>query len=303
MFEPAGAEAREVLHLFWILLPCAVVIWVLVVGTTWFATRAHRRPLTERAGRALILYGGVLVPTLLLAVLTAAGLSLMADLRSDTPDRVIRVTGEQFWWRIQYLGEDGTVALETANDLVLPVDSTIDLELVSADVIHAFWVPALAGKVDLVPGMTNRLQLRTERTGTFRGQCAEFCGDSHALMALRVRVLEPTAFQTWLDLQQRPAAEPGGERQQRGRALFLAYGCGACHAIRGTPAAGRLGPDLTHLADRVRLGAETLDNDPAGLLRWLRHPQRIKPGARMPAFDMLQREELAALVSYLEGLE
>lgn len=303
MFEPAGAEARQVLQLFWVLLPCAAVLWVLVVGGVWYAVRWQRRPLAERAVRRLILLGGVVAPTLLLAVLTLVNLDLMTELRSAQADRTIRITGEQFWWRIEYLNPDGAVALETANDLVLPAHSTIDLELVTADVIHSFWVPALAGKVDMIPGMTNRLQIHTERTGTFRGQCAEFCGDSHALMAFRVRVLEQARFRNWLRRQMGSAAPPGNDLQRSGRSLFLGYGCAACHTIRGTAAGGRLGPDLTHLADRRRLAAETLVNDPEALLDWLRHPQRIKPGARMPAFDMLEPGELSAIAAYLGSLE
>jgi cytochrome c oxidase subunit 2 len=174
---------------------------------------------------------------------------------------------------------------------------------VTADVIHSFWVPALAGKLDMIPGMVNRLVLEPERVGSFRGRCAEFCGESHALMAFTVRVMEPDAYQAWLRRQRRPAAAPTEEARRRGRSLFLGYGCGACHQVRGTPAQGRVGPDLTHLADRSGLAAETLRNEPASLLAWLRHTPVIKPGVKMPAFGMLPASELADLVSYLEGLE
>lgn len=302
MFDPAGAEAREVLELFWLLLAGAAIIWVLVVGGTWYAVRWRPRQHTVRTGQRLILYGGVVVPTALLAALAVIGLLLMTELRSAPAERVIRVVGEQFWWRVQYLDGEGSVLLETANHIVLPKDQVTELRLVTADVIHSFWVPALAGKMDMIPGRTNRLVLEPERTGTFRGQCAEFCGESHALMALRVRVTGLPEYQDWLRGQREPAREPRDPAARRGRATFLAYGCGACHRVRGTPADGRIGPDLTHLAGRARLAAETLPNDSQALLAWLRHPDSVKPGSRMPAFHMLERRELADLVSYLRSL-
>jgi cytochrome c oxidase subunit 2 len=302
MFDAAGAEATRVLDLFWALLTGAAVIWLLLVGGTLYAFRSRRQH-SEQVGRRLILFGGVLAPTVLLAVLAATSLSLMAELRSAEAAMSIRVTGEQFWWRVEYLADDGSVVLETANDFALPNRTAVELELVTADVIHSFWVPALAGKVDMIPGMHNRLLLEPQRTGTFRGQCAEFCGESHALMAFQVRVMEPAGYAAWLEHQQREAAPPEDAAERRGQSLFLGYGCGACHRVRGTAANGRLAPDLTHLAGRTRVAGETLANDPAALLAWLRHPEVVKPGVRMPSFAMLSEEELSAIVSYLRSLE
>ena len=302
MLDPAGIEASRVLDLFWLLLAGAVIIWLLVVGGTWYAIRARRQH-SEQTGRRLILIGGVLLPTVLLAALAVASLRLMADLRITEPAAAIRVTGEQFWWRVEYLDDDGTVVLETANEFALPREVATELQLITADVIHSFWVPALAGKVDMIPGMNNRLLLEPQRTGTFRGQCAEFCGDSHAWMAFRVRVMEPADHAAWLAHHRQPAAQPDERAERRGQALFLAYGCGACHRVRGTPAEGRLGPDLTHLADRRAIAAETLANDPEALLDWLRHPQMIKPGVSMPSFAMLRQDELSDIVRYLGSLE
>ena len=303
MLEPAGAEASKVLELFWLLLSGSVVIWLLIVGATWYATHWPPRAYSERLGRRLILFGGVVVPTVLLLAVAVLGLSLMAELRSAVPEMTVRITGEQYWWRAEYLDPDGSVVLETANEIVIPKDAAVALELVTADVIHSFWVPALAGKVDMIPGRVNRLVLEARRTGTFRGQCAEFCGDSHALMALRVRVLDPPGYAAWQDRERRAAAVPETAEERRGQSLFLAYGCGACHRIRGTPAAGRVGPDLTHLAARARLAADTLANEPASLLSWLRHPQTIKPGVEMPSFAMLEHGQLGAIVGYLRSLE
>ncbi len=303
MFEAAGTEAREVLELFWILLAGAAAIWLLLVGATVYAVRWRPSPHLERTGQRLILFGGVVVPAVLLAALTVTSLRFIAELRTAPPDRTIRVTGEQFWWRVQYLDDDGAVMVETANRLVLPKGEVAALELVTADVIHSFWVPALAGKLDMIPGRVNRLVLQPERIGTFRGQCAEFCGESHALMAFDVQVMEPPGFRRWLAAERAPAAEPETPDEQRGSSLFLGYGCGACHSIRGTPARGRIGPDLTHLSARARLAANALRNDRDALLAWLRHPGRIKPGAGMPAFAMLEPDELTAIVTYLASLE
>lgn len=303
MFEAAGVEASKVLGLFWPLLVGAVVIWLLVVGGTFYAMRIRPERHSEQFGRRLILIGGVIVPTVLLAVIAVVSLDLMADLRSTPADFTIRVTGEQFWWRVQYLDEQGRVSMETANEIALPNGSTVELELHTGDVIHSFWVPALAGKLDMVPGMVNRLLLEPRRTGTYRGQCAEFCGESHALMAFRVRVLEPAEYQAWLEHQRSDAVAPVDEAASRGRDHFLGYGCGACHSVRGTHARGGVGPDLTHLASRARIAAETLANDHRSLARWLESTDSVKPGVRMPAFGMLPPEELELIAAYLESLE
>ncbi|HEX7038427.1 MAG TPA: cytochrome c oxidase subunit II [Pseudomonadales bacterium] len=303
MFEAAGVEASKVLGLFWPLLAGAAVIWLLVVGGTFYAMRIRPERHSERFGRRLILIGGVIAPTLILAGIAVASLRLMADLRTAPADFTIRVTGEQFWWRVQYLDGQGRVTMETANEIALPNGSAVELELRTRDVIHSFWVPALAGKLDMVPGMVNRLLLEPRRTGTYRGQCAEFCGESHALMAFRVRVMEPAEYRIWLEHQRTDAPPPAGEPARRGHDRFLGYGCGACHSVRGTPATGGVGPDLTHLASRARIGAETLRNDHRSLARWLESTDVVKPGVRMPAFGMLPAEDLELIASYLEGLE
>lgn len=303
MFAPAGTETASVMDLFWI---CALASGIALLAGLALLLYAVRRPPVrdgDRFGRRLILFGGVVVPTVLLAVLAVVSLRLMADLRTATGNTAIRVTGEQFWWRVEYLTRDGDVAVETANEIHLPLGEPVTLELVTADVIHSFWVPALAGKVDMIPGQQNRLVLEATRTGTFRGQCAEFCGDSHALMAFSVVVTEGAAFEAWLTRQQEPAADPADSAARAGRRHFLAYGCGACHRVRGTGAGGRLGPDLTHVGSRSRIAAGTLPNDRHSLTRWLRHTQQVKPGAPMPDFNMMADAELEAISRYLLSLE
>lgn len=300
--DPAGREAEVLAGLFWLLLAGAVVLWLLINGLFLYVMRIEPRPLSRRLAEGLIIGGGILLPTVLLAGLLAWSLSLMPAQRAPGTGPAIRVTGEQWWWRVEYLSPNENASVVAANELRLPVGARSELELVAARVIHSFWVPSLAGKVDMIPGRTNRLALEPVRTGTFRGQCAEFCGLAHALMAFDVVVMEPEAFAVWLAEQRKPAVEPASDAARRGRDVFLAEGCGACHAIRGTPANGRVGPDLTHVGSRATVAAGTLPAEAAALARWIAHPDLIKPGARMPAYDALAPSDLADLARYLEGL-
>jgi cytochrome c oxidase subunit 2 len=210
------------------------------------------------------------------------------------------VIGKQWWWRVQYVTAQGVV--ETANELHLPRGQRIDIQLSSPDVIHSFWVPSIAGKMDLIPGRATRLALEPTRAGVFRGACAEYCGASHARMAFTVVVLEPDAFDQWLVSQAQPVAAPADALRVRGESAFMANGCTACHTIRGTAATGAIGPDLTHVGSRLRLAAGTLANDPESFARWIREADRIKPGVHMPAFRALPAGDLAALAAYLDGL-
>jgi cytochrome c oxidase subunit 2 len=213
----------------------------------------------------------------------------------------IHVTGKQWWWRVQYMTEQGVI--ETANELRLPVNQRVELQLTSPDVIHSFWVPSIAGKMDLIPGRTTRLALEPTRTGVFRGTCAEYCGASHARMAFVVIVLPPEEFERWLDAQARPARAPADPVAAQGHTGFVGNGCTACHTIRGTVAAGRVGPDLTHVGSRLRIGAGALENEPEAFVRWISETDRIKPGVHMPAFRLLSRGDQVALATYLDGLQ
>ncbi len=214
----------------------------------------------------------------------------------------IAVSGQQWWWRVHYLSPDGA-AVELANEIRLPVGEPVEFQLESLDVIHSFWIPSLGGKVDMIPGRKTRLALLPTRTGVFRGVCAEYCGSAHALMAFDVVVVEKEEFERWLVQQREPAADPLETIAARGRDLFLANGCSACHTIRGTAADGIVGPDLTHAGGRASFGAGTLRNVPGAVHRWITQTERLKPGVHMPAFDMLPEEELRALAAYLESLQ
>jgi cytochrome c oxidase subunit 2 len=282
----------------------AAAIWVGVVAIAAYALRLQRETFDERAARFLIIGGGTVLPTVVLAVLLGFGLSRMPELLEppSDPSLHVAVSGEEWWWRFRYESRDGRT-IESANELRLPVGEPTTFAVSSPDVIHSFWVPSLGGKIDMSPGRTNRLTLEPTRTGVFRGTCTEYCGHGHALMAFDVVVMEPEAFEAWLMKQDDPASEPSGALEARGADLFLSNGCGACHAVRGTPAAGLVGPDLTHVGGRRTLAAGTLSNTVETMRMWIATPDAIKPGAHMPPFGMLPPEHLDAIAAYLSSLE
>lgn len=299
----AGRGAAQVATLFWVMTIGSVIIWLVVVALALYAYWAGRT-IGERAARRLVVIGGVAVPIALLTALLAGGLSMMPGLlpSGQRADVQIEITGYQYWWRVRYVG-DRVPAVELANELHLPAGRRVELLLQSRDVIHSFWVPSLAGKVDLIPGRTTRLVLEPMAPGVYRGTCAEYCGASHAWMGFHVIVEEPARFEAWLDAQAAPAVSPADLRAANGAAQFLANGCGACHAIRGTAANGVIGPDLTHVGSRHALAAGALPNDVPAHRRWIVHTSAVKPGVQMPAFGMLSADAVEELALYLEGLQ
>ncbi len=198
------------------------------------------------------------------------GLSMLPDLVAPAPEGSLKivVSGEQWWWRVRYLPPGGE-AIVLANEIRLPVGEPVEFRLESPDVIHSFWIPSLGGKMDMIPGRLTRLALEPTRTGVFRGVCAEYCGTSHALMSFYVVVMEKEEFDRWLAHQAAPAEPPAEPLAARGQELFLANGCGACHTVRGTPADGVIGPDLTHVGSRLSLAAGILPNEPDAFQRWI----------------------------------
>ena len=302
--DPAGSDAETLADLFWIMLVGAVVLWLLVNGLAFFLTRVRPRAFSPKLGHALIIGGGVAFPTVVLAGLLSYAFTIMPEMRqpaSDPNGVRLRVVGEQFWWRVFY-ERPGEAPVVAANEVRLPVGARTEIALTSDEVIHSFWVPALAGKIDMFPGRETWLSLEPVRAGTYRGQCAELCGESHALMAFATVAMEPDAFADWLDREAAPARLPETDAERAGERVFLSAGCGACHAVRGTEARGTFGPDLTHVGGRETLGAGILPNDARALRRWIAHTEEIKPGVSMPSYDHLDEAELVALSAYLEGL-
>jgi cytochrome c oxidase subunit 2 len=221
---------------------------------------------------------------------------------SNEPSLRIAVDGRQWWWRVVYSDPNGN-RIESANEIRIPVGQTVKLELTTSDVIHSFWVPRLAGKLDMIPGRKNVLTLVARESGVSRGQCAEYCGGAHALMSLYVVALPKMEFAAWLDHEAKPAAPTTDPEARAGQMLFLSHGCGGCHTIRGTPAVGTIGPDLTHVGSRMSLGAAALPNDQASIARWITENQHIKPENRMPPFAIFNNKELSSLSLYLSGLK
>jgi cytochrome c oxidase subunit 2 len=298
-------EAGEIANLSWVLFAGGAAILLLVVAATCIALRGPDSIRRRLATPGMVLAGGVVFPAVVLSALLILNVALMrsaARAPSDKPGVVpIMVTGEQWWWRVVY-GSAGA-AVESANEIRIPVGRDVVFTLRSADVIHSFWVPSLGGKVDMVPGRDTRMRIHATRPGVFRGPCAEYCGGAHALMALQVTALQPNDFDAWIGRERSEAAPARTEQERAGEALFLASGCGACHAVRGTPAAGTIGPDLTHLASRRSIGADTLPLNRANLSRFIAHGQTVKPGNKMPEFRIFSDAQHDALASYLLGLK
>jgi cytochrome c oxidase subunit II len=214
----------------------------------------------------------------------------------------VRVTGHQWWWEIQYRDSLPQNWATTANEIHVPVGRPVVFELRSTDVIHSLWPPNLNGKRDLIPGNENSIWFQADSAGVYRGQCAEFCGHQHAKMAFLIVAEPPDSFSAWLVRQRDTAMTPTDSVALRGQEVFLASSCVMCHAIGGTPAGSRIGPDLTHLASRRTIAAGTLPNTRGNLAGWIVNPQGIKPGVRMPS-TRLDSDDLQALLTYLETLK
>ena len=289
---PRGPEAGLLHEMTWLLMAGAAVIFLVTMALLLLAMSGRARWLASP--RAILLCGAA-VPLVVLGALLAHSLGVAGALARITgAPLVIEVVGRQFWWEVRYPAQ----GIVTANEIRLPVGRQVELRVTSPDVIHSLWIPALHGKIDMIPGRENRLLVTAGEPGVMRGQCAEFCGAQHTLMAL-FAIAEPEPdFAAWVERQRAPAA-PEGE----GRRLFASAGCGACHTVRGTEFAGRIGPDLTLIGTRRSLAAGTLENRRDNLARWIAAPQEVKPGSAMPDFrGALSEAGLDALAAWLESL-
>lgn len=327
MFPPASDDASRVDSHWQLLLIVGAAVWLVVVTVALVAVVRRRRTAEHppgdvpeaRSGNGHLVVGflGAVVPALIIIGVMTDSVLVLRDTAGtgDVADAatIVEVDGNQFWWEVRYPGHD----VETANEIHIPTNQEVRVELTSSDVIHSFWVPQLSGKVDLVPGQTNVLTLDADEPGTYWGQCAEYCGIQHAWMRFVVVAHEPQEYAGWLDAQARPAAsadQTDGDADgpaadvgpvsevAAGREIFMSSSCVYCHTIGGTEARGTLGPDLTHLASRQMIGAGVLPNDRESLARWIEHPQKVKPGNAMPGTD-LDDDELDALITYLQSLE
>jgi cytochrome c oxidase subunit 2 len=313
--QPLGPKALAIAQLgglfFWIAL---AVLAAVVSAAIWAFGRGSQRrvenddePLTpnalteQRLTRAV--GASTLVSLVLLALLLVASVATGQGLSDFSPPKPLRVkvTAYQWWWKIEYPGNSPQDWTVTANELHVPAGRPVELELVSGDVIHSFWIPNLDGKHDLIPSHTIKTVIQADQVGEYAGRCAEFCGYQHAHMDLLLLAQTPTEFEAWLAAQRQPAHEPQTASEQRGRELLEQSACRLCHTVAGTKALGGVGPDLSHMASRRTLAAGAAALDRAALRGWLQNPQLLKPGTKMPAIAYTDPER-EALLDYLESL-
>ena len=300
--EPRGPAAQQIADIWWLMFFLATVVYLVVGGL--IIVGALRGRGTEGQGRpsrisddAFIWVGGLIVPAVILAILAVVTVQSVNTLRKPEKNALqIEVTGYRWWWEVRYPKE----GITTANEIRIPAGRPVSIGLRTADVIHSFWVPELAGKVDNIPDHRNVLNLKAEKPGVYRGQCAEFCGIQHAKMAFLVRADPPATFNRWVARQQRPPSTPVGESAAKGQLVFNRSTCGACHTIRGTEARGTYGPDLTDFGDRRTIGAVAVPNTRANLAKWIVDAQSFKPGNLMPPIHM-PPDDVTALLDYLES--
>jgi cytochrome c oxidase subunit 2 len=282
-------------------------IYVVVLIALGYALVRRRRALaregtTRDRGLGIALAAWVVLTVGLLTWLTAASFIADRHIRDGHAQLLVRVTAKQWWWDVEYLDPEAGRNFSTANELHLPRGRTAHVELRAGDVIHSFWVPALSGKRDMIPGRANALLLTPRVNGYYRGQCAEFCGLQHAHMALDVDVEDPATFEAWAKHQRDGAAVPSTPSSQRGLVVYERAACSICHRIAGTPSGGRVGPDQTHLASRRSIAAGTLAMNRGNLAAWILDPQHAKPGNNMPAVPLTPRD-VSDLVDYLAELK
>jgi cytochrome c oxidase subunit 2 len=301
--DPHSDQSRKIDHLWWGMLAAAGVVFagtLALLALSWLRRRREGLPFVgerESVAKGLVVAFGIVIPVAALTTLFfISDIGLVKAIDKPKPQMTVDVVGHQWFWEVRYPGS----AAVTANEIHIPVGKTVLVRLASDDVIHSFWVPELGKKVDMVPGHPNTLKLSANRVGTYRGQCAEFCGLQHAHMAMTVDAQAPAAFKTWLADMAEPVDRSAPDFAA-GLAEFTNDQCASCHTLRGTPAHGRIGPDLTHLMTRRTLAALTLRNTPAELAAWIRDPQHSKPGARMPNLH-LTPGQVDRLTAFLRGL-
>jgi cytochrome c oxidase subunit II len=311
MFHAGGPAAERIAHLGWVFTMIAVAVSAIVAVILIAALYRPRSdgphgvaPFDDsRAAVRWIVTGGVILPGIILAVCFVCTLLTQAALVRPPRQAVatIRVIAHRWWWEVQYPGIAGATGVVTANEIHIPAGQAVQVELMSDNVIHSFWVPELAGKTDVIPGQTNSMWLQADHPGRYLGECAEYCGVQHAHMGFVVMADAPADFDSWAARQRVPAPAPVDPSASAGLAVFRRSSCAACHAIRGTGMAAPAGPDLTHVASRTTLASAMLPNNRGNLAGWVTNAQSLKPGSEMPTIR-LDGRDLQALVAYLEAL-
>jgi cytochrome c oxidase subunit 2 len=311
--NPAGDQARNIGGLwwlfFWVLAAIYLIVIALLLVVTFRKTSDQTVPIltpdpkTEKR-LSRIVSSAVAITVLILFIFLICDFSTGRAMHAspDPQPLQIKIIGHQWWWEVKYQDPTPSQIVTDANEIHLPVGKTVQFELESPDVIHSFWAPNFHGKKDLIPGHPTISHFRAERPGTFHGQCAEFCGAQHAHMRFTVIAQSQADFQSWLESARKSAPEPATDAQKKGQAVFLNSTCILCHTISGTPARGTIGPNLTHIASRSTLAADSVPNGRGQLAGWIVDPHGIKPGVRMPQ-NPLDPASLQALLEYLESLK
>ena len=314
VLDPAGPQAARIHSLWWAFNIVLTLVFLIVIGIMlWALSRRHREPLarvhvpsaadeqrlTRTVAIGVFATIAILFGLLIASVGTGKAISNLANKKNGL---TIEVTGNQWWWHVRYLDDDASKIVVTANEIHIPVGRPVQIRGTSNDVIHSFWVPNLHGKRDLIPSRVTDEWIQADRTGRYRGQCAEFCGLQHAHMALWVIAESPEEFEAWKRRQLEPAMPPSNPTTSAGLLVFEKYACVYCHTIRGTIAAGQVAPDLTHFGSRSTIAAGTLPNNKGNLAGWIVDPQSIKPGNHMATLSIAPHE-LQPLVEYLESLQ
>ena len=308
--HPAGRYAGAIRDLFrfFTIVTTAAYVLVLLFFLAAFVKGKRRTmpdatdPTARRAGKWVGAALAVTIATLFVLLIASIGTGRAISHVYDRTERHVTVVGHQWWWDVTYDAAQADQAVQTANELHLPVGERVIVHLFSRDVIHSFWIPNLNGKRDLIPGKESTIAIEADRPGIYRAQCAEFCGLQHAQMGLIVVAEPKEKFDGWLAAQRMPSRSPVSIDEQKGQQLFLTTTCAMCHAIKGTPAGARTGPDLTHVGSRATLAAGILSNTRGNLAGWIADPSGIKPGVLMPA-NSLETDQLNAIVAYLESLK
>jgi cytochrome c oxidase subunit II len=311
VLQPEGPAASRLEGLLWVFLAVCGTIWLLVMlvlaTAIWRRHKPDRPPLQRDAGQerisAIIVGGAVAATVLIISGLTFLSYAATRPVSGEADDTlVIRLRGYQWWWQVTYASPDPAKTFQTANEIHIPVGKPVRFELSSADVIHSFWVPNLLGKQDLIPGRNNQVTLIADHPGIYRGQCAQFCGLQHAHMALLVIAQDAAGYAAWRDGQLQQAVSSDDPDAAKGRQFVTSHACAACHTVRGTSAAGTLGPDLTHVASRSYIAAGLLPTTRGSLAAWIVDPQTIKPGNNMPMVPM-GADDVTFVSAYLATLK
>jgi len=303
-FSAASSNTQAIYHVWMVALAVFGVIFLLVTGFVVFSLMKYRwregDPDPEQVpGQHTVELVWTVIPlaiVIFLFVLTVKTMGVSDPAPAPEPDLI--VVGHQWWWEARY-PKSGVV---TANEIHIPTGTALSVRLDAADVLHEFWVAALARKMTTVPGHPNHIWLESDTPGSYLGSCSEFCGTEHAWMRFTVIAQPPADFAAWQQAQLKPSIPPVTVQARQGAQIFMQMSCVNCHAINGTTSGAHVGPDLTHLASRAQIGAGILDNTPDNLRRWLRNPQAVKPGVEMPNFQFSE-DQVTALAAYLETLQ